>query len=67
MTDTPNLEWNDWQVAWRSDSPATATRAHHARRGAPAPADPPPQGGLGVHGARRLRRDRPVRHRLSMR
>jgi len=24
MTDTPNLEWDDWQVAWRGGSPATA-------------------------------------------
>jgi hypothetical protein len=24
MTDTPNLEWEHWQVAWRSESPADA-------------------------------------------
>lgn len=24
MTDTPNLEWDHWQVAWRSESPAGA-------------------------------------------
>jgi hypothetical protein len=25
MTDTPNLEWDHWQLAWRSDPPAVAT------------------------------------------
>lgn len=25
MTETPNLEWDTWQLAWRSDPPAAAT------------------------------------------
>jgi hypothetical protein len=25
MTDTPNLEWDHWQLAWRSQPPAVAT------------------------------------------
>lgn len=25
MTDTPNLEWDHWQLAWRSEPPAVAT------------------------------------------
>jgi hypothetical protein len=31
MTDTPNLEWDTWQLAWRSDSPVIATTTASAR------------------------------------
>jgi hypothetical protein len=31
MTDTPNLEWDTWQLAWRSDPPVVATATTSAR------------------------------------